>query len=119
MSVAAASPFRRTGASRKWYLRTTGRYRYKTCAMKVCLAIGLLCLAMAPLGCGESESATSASRTDTSQSKQAKPEEEPDPKKLVIEDLKTGSGAEAHWGDHLEVLYIGTFLDTGEEFVRR
>lgn len=87
--------------------------------MKVSVAIALLCLALAPLGCGESESATSASRADTSQSKQAKPEEEPDPKKLVIEDLKTGSGAAAHWGDHLEVLYIGTFLATGEEFVRR
>jgi len=87
--------------------------------MKFCLSIALLCLAMSLLSCGGGESATDTAGTGTSESDQAQPTKELDSKKLVIEDLKTGTGAVAHWGDQLEVLYIGTFLDRNEEFVRR
>jgi peptidylprolyl isomerase len=45
--------------------------------MKICTAIVLLCLAMAPLACGGSESATSAPKVDTSSGEQEKPEAAP------------------------------------------
>jgi FKBP-type peptidyl-prolyl cis-trans isomerase len=40
----------------------------------------------------------------------------PPPKKLVIEDLKKGSGATAEAGDEIGVEYIGVLYKTGETF---
>jgi len=87
--------------------------------MKVYVAIALLCLAIAPLSCGGDDSATSADGTRPGQGNRSEAGNEPAPTKLVTEDLKTGSGAVAHRGDHLKVLYIGTYYGTDEEFIRR
>jgi peptidylprolyl isomerase len=40
----------------------------------------------------------------------------PPPKRLVIEDLKTGSGAAAKPGDQATVHYVGVLYDGGEMF---
>ncbi len=40
----------------------------------------------------------------------------PPPKKLVIEDVKTGSGKVAKTGDEVSVHYVGVLYDNGETF---
>jgi FKBP-type peptidyl-prolyl cis-trans isomerase len=40
----------------------------------------------------------------------------PAPQKLVVEDLKTGDGAEAKAGDHVSVQYVGVLYDGGKQF---
>jgi FKBP-type peptidyl-prolyl cis-trans isomerase len=40
----------------------------------------------------------------------------PAPQKLVVEDLKTGDGAEAKAGDQVSVQYVGVLYDGGKQF---
>ena len=75
----------------------------------------------------ESESTTPVKKKAKPAAKQPKPTASkskpkvtvpsgPPPKKLQIEDLKTGSGAAAKAGDTVSVHYVGVGYESGEEF---
>lgn len=81
--------------------------------MKLLCAALLLGLALLLPGCGESETATTAVKRFPGHPTT------PVPKKLVIEDLKLGSGPEAGRGDQITVRYIGADYKTGKVFIRR
>lgn len=86
------------------------------------------CLALVFAGCGDDDSSTtSASGDETAPAKQAEPSKEktkPEvtvskgapPKKLVTNDLETGSGPAAKAGDEVTVQYVGVGYDSKKEF---
>jgi len=99
----------------------------------------IACLALFAAGCGSSSSSpTSGEETSAAVSKEAEATEKeeaeaeakeaeeagpkvhvpkgPPPKKLVIKDLRTGSGATAKPGDQVSVQYVGVLYSTGETF---
>ena len=87
-----------------------------------------MCAALAVAGCGDDDSTTETTGTagtTTEQSgsataKKTKPKvtvpKGAPPKKLEIEDLTEGSGAEAKAGDGVTVQYVGVGYESGEEF---
>lgn len=95
--------------------------------MKALVATLVLCLALAAAGCGGDDSTTastegeaaaaagSSGSAETSRPQVTVPKGAP-PKKLVIEDLKTGTGAEAKAGDEVTVNYVGVNYGNGKEF---
>ena len=87
------------------------------------MPILLLCLALAAAGCGGDDSTTVSTEGEAAapaESSAGKPQvtvpEGPPPKKLVIEDLKTGDGPEAKAGDEVTVNYVGVNYKSGKEF---
>jgi peptidylprolyl isomerase len=76
------------------------------------------------LGCGGSEPSTNSSTTAAERAKpsvrDALPKisapSAPAPEKLVVKDLKIGTGQEAKNGDTLTVRYVGTAYKTGKKF---
>ncbi|HEV7769652.1 MAG TPA: FKBP-type peptidyl-prolyl cis-trans isomerase [Solirubrobacterales bacterium] len=95
------------------------------------LTMVAICAALALAGCGDSDDSSSTAATateqpaETTEAAEAAPEgtkpivtvpEGPAPKKLEIEDLKEGDGAEAKAGDMVTVQYVGVGYDSGEEF---
>jgi peptidylprolyl isomerase len=95
--------------------------------LKPLVATLVLCLALAAAGCGGGDSTTastegeaaaaagSSGSAETSRPQVTVPKGAP-PKKLVIEDLKTGTGAEAKAGDEVTVNYVGVNYGNGKEF---
>jgi peptidylprolyl isomerase len=88
-------------------------------------AFSLFCIAtVLLLGCGGSEPGTSSSATAAEKTKP--PVKDPLPKisaplapapeKLVVKDLKVGTGQEAKNGDTLAVRYVGAAYKTGKKF---
>ncbi len=87
-----------------------------------------LCVALAVAGCGggndssSSSTASTASSTEatTTTSEGAKPKvvvpKGAPPKKLVVTELKKGTGAEAKAGDEVTVQYVGVDYKTGKQF---
>jgi peptidylprolyl isomerase len=86
-----------------------------------------LCLALAVAGCGGSSDSSSSSTASTATStettagsaltrpKVVVPKGAP-PKKLVIKEIKKGTGAVAKPGDEVSVQYVGVDYKTGKEF---
>lgn len=109
--------------------------------MRKLLLIIAACLALVAAGCGSGSSSSSTSASTNSEEKTAEekpaPKENaageyiaettpnvpqvtipkgPPPKKLVIEDLKKGSGPTAKKGDKVTVHYVGVTYSTKEQF---
>jgi peptidylprolyl isomerase len=93
--------------------------------MKVCIAFLALLLLVASAGCGDNETATSAEAAGTAvRAKQAEakppvpqvPPQKKPLKKLVIKELKAGSGPVAEWGDDAVVRYVGVYYRTGKAY---
>jgi FKBP-type peptidyl-prolyl cis-trans isomerase len=90
----------------------------RTGTLSFCIAATLL------LGCGGSELSTSSSVTVAEKAKppakEALPKipapSAPAPKKLIVKDLKVGTGQKAKNGDTLSVRYVGTAYKTGKKF---
>jgi peptidylprolyl isomerase len=97
--------------------------------MKIHSAIALLCLSLIPLACGGTSgtdtSATIGSKSDaaaattTTEQEVGYPVPEAPPhkgplKKLVVKDLKVGTGPVAHWGDEVAVRYVGLVYQNGD-----
>jgi peptidylprolyl isomerase len=87
--------------------------------------IVVLCVSLLPVGCGEEESSTGPEQgTAGTRKENATPGEpkvqippSPAPKKLVVKDLRKGSGPAIEEGsDEILVDYIGVSYRTGEEF---
>jgi len=92
--------------------------------------IFLLCavLALAVAGCGDSDDSsgetTSSTSTEATESSSTAEKTKPTvttpngapPKKLEINDLEEGSGAEAKAGDEVTVQYVGVNFKNGQEF---
>jgi peptidylprolyl isomerase len=97
-------------------------------AVKALMLTIAMCAALAVAGCGDDDSTTETTGTagtTTEQSgsataKKTKPKvtvpKGAPPKKLEIEDLTEGSGAEAKAGDEVTVQYVGVGYESGEEF---
>ncbi|HXR31212.1 MAG TPA: FKBP-type peptidyl-prolyl cis-trans isomerase [Solirubrobacterales bacterium] len=97
--------------------------------MKAPALIAAVCLALLVAGCGDDDSTTETTATTTEQSeapqsesaanktkpKVAVPQGAP-PKKLEVNDLEEGSGAEAKAGDEVTVQYVGVNYKSGKEF---
>ena len=104
--------------------------------MQRLLLIIVACLALVAAGCGSDSSTSTDASTDTAQTETSPSEEGstgeeetseedkpdlpevsvpkgPPPKKLVIEDVKKGSGKTAKAGDEVSVEYIGVALQDG------
>ena len=86
--------------------------------MKGFLLIAPLCACLAVSGCGGGNESTAARATTAKSESEAKAPgptvkipKGPPPKKLVVEDLKTGSGKAARVGDEVTVEYVGVHLD--------
>lgn len=104
--------------------------------MQRAFLIILACLALFAAGCGSSSSSTSSSSIEaetstttteeTEATEETQPQNEPGPtvhvpkgpppKKLVVKDLKKGTGATAKAGDEVSVQYVGVLYSTGETF---
>jgi peptidylprolyl isomerase len=94
--------------------------------MKLPSAIALLCFSLIPLACGgttdTNTSDTSGSKPDAAGTTELEigypvPEAPPHKgplKKLVVKDLKVGTGPVAHWGDEVAVRYVGLVYQTGD-----
>jgi peptidylprolyl isomerase len=92
--------------------------------LKATVTILVLSVALAA-GCGGDDSTTGTTEGEAaapaeSASAGGKPKVSapsgPPPKKLVIEDLKTGTGAQAKAGDEVTVNYVGVNYKSGKEF---
>jgi peptidylprolyl isomerase len=109
----------------------------RTMRGRLLLLIAAFCAALAFAGCGGSDDSTSSDSTasseatsgeeatTTEESTEAAPEgtkpkvtvpKGPPPKKLEIDDITTGDGAEAKAGDYVTVQYVGVGYDSKEEF---
>jgi peptidylprolyl isomerase len=79
-----------------------------------------VCAALAVAGCGDDDSSTTESTATGSTAEKTKPKVEvpkgAPPKKLVIDDLEEGAGAEAKSGDEVTVQYVGVNYKNGKEF---
>lgn len=96
--------------------------------MKALLSIIVLCAALAVAGCGGGSDSSSSSPSSTASSTEAtattsegaKPEvavpKGAPPKKLVVTELKKGTGAQAKAGDEVTVQYVGVDYKTGKQF---
>lgn len=89
-------------------------------AIRFLVATAALCGALALVGCGGgSSSADDPSDIPTASAEEAKERDEPElevpdgppPKKLILQDLIEGTGAEAERGDEVGILYIGRNWD--------
>lgn len=86
------------------------------------------CLALLVVGCGGSSDSSSSETTaggestaaESSGGEKTKPEvtvpKGAPPKKLEIEEIEAGGGAEAKSGDEVTVQYVGVDYKTGKEF---
>jgi peptidylprolyl isomerase len=101
--------------------------------VKACSAIVAIIFVMALLGCGGSSDTTNAVRTSAKSQTatttttgeteteadypvpQVPPQKGP-LKKLVVKDLKVGTGPVAHWGDEVAVRYVGLNYETGKVY---
>lgn len=91
--------------------------------MRVALPVWSLCAALALAGCGggaqddstEADATSSSSGLSKPKPRPAIPDSPP-PKKLVIKDLKRGSGTPAKAGDDLTIEYVAYDYRTGREF---
>jgi peptidylprolyl isomerase len=103
--------------------------------VKVYGAIVALVCVLALFGCGSDSSTTDAAKTGTKQEAAATtttggteteidypvPQVPPHSgplKKLVVKNLKAGTGPVAHWGDEVAVRYVGLNYETGKVYVR-
>jgi FKBP-type peptidyl-prolyl cis-trans isomerase len=93
--------------------------------MKQIGALSVSCLLIAfMLGCSGTESSPSSPGTATEKAKPPAKEplpkvsapSAPAPEKLVVKDLKIGTGRPAKNGDTLNVRYVGTGYRTGRQF---
>jgi peptidylprolyl isomerase len=91
--------------------------------VKFLALISALCLTLALAACGGSSSAgttktaAESSPPDASLVKlEAQIPQGPPPRKLVVDDLKVGSGPEAKTGERVTVQYIGVAYKTGKQF---
>lgn len=91
--------------------------------MKTTVLTIAACAAILVAGCGGGDSSTGESTAGGSASptaNQTKPEVAvptgAPPKKLVVKDLKQGSGAEAKSGDVVTVQYVGVNYKSGKQF---
>lgn len=89
----------------------------------ICLSCAALCLTACGGGDPAAETAASSeSRAAEVSLRKPKPKpkpvilDAPPPKKLVIKDLKRGTGAAAEFGDELTIEYVGYDYRTGKEF---
>ena len=88
--------------------------------------VALIALALLVAGCGDDDSTTGSteaggeSATEAGGGQKTKPKvtvpEGAPPKKLEIEDIEEGSGAEAKAGDEVSVNYVGVNYKSGKEF---
>jgi peptidylprolyl isomerase len=89
-------------------------------AVKGLALILSLCMALAIAGCGGDDDSSTESTATTPSAAGGKPIVElpkgAPPRKLVIEDLKTGTGAVAKPGDQVTVQYVGVDYKTGKQF---
>lgn len=91
-------------------------------AVKLPIAAISLCAALAFAGCGGSDdsSTESTGATTEASAEKTKPEvtvpKGAPPKKLEVEELEEGTGAEAKAGDEVTVQYVGVNYGDGEEF---
>jgi FKBP-type peptidyl-prolyl cis-trans isomerase len=87
------------------------------------LLLLIACAALLAAGCGGGDSTTGEATTgdeaapaaESSKPKVEVPKGAP-PKKLVIKDLRLGSGDEARAGDEVTVQYVGVNYKSGEQF---
>jgi peptidylprolyl isomerase len=84
-------------------------------ACGLCAALGLVACGGGGAKTGSAESSTANSNLGRPKPKPAIPDAPP-PKKLVIKDLKRGSGPAAKYGDQLTIEYVGYDYRTGKEF---
>ena len=86
------------------------------------ILLALACAVLLVAGCGGSDSEDSASSTPeaAATSEATKPEitvpKGKAPKKLVINDIKEGTGAEAKAGSNVTVQYVGISFKNGRQF---
>lgn len=101
--------------------------------MKPCSSIAAAACVLALLGCGGGSGTTDAAKTSSKPEAattttagetesdypvpQAPPHKGP-LKKLVVRDIKLGTGPVAHWGDEAAVRYVGLNYETGKVYVR-
>lgn len=89
--------------------------------MRKRLLLLFACAALLAAGCGGGDSTTGESTTaGEAPAEASKPNVEvpkgPPPKKLVIKDLRLGSGDEARAGDEVTVQYVGVNYKSGGQF---
>jgi peptidylprolyl isomerase len=77
-----------------------------------------VCASLAVAGCGESDSATGSASSEGKEVLGPKPKipTGPHTNKLIVKDLKKGTGPVVHRGDSVEVHYVGGNYETGDEF---
>lgn len=92
--------------------------------MKVLVALAAVFLVLAPVACGggdgDSTEAEIEARVEEilAEPKIHRPPG-PEPKRVIVEDLKIGSGPVADRGDRVAIHYIADAFRTGDEFSRR
>lgn len=94
--------------------------------MKILMVIATFCTGFLLAACGDEGSSTAADSLATSANvtwKQVKSEivdpQGPEPKKVVVKDLKEGSGPAAKDGDELSVRYTNFDYNTGQTYEER
>lgn len=75
-----------------------------------------LLAAVALAGCGSSKSGSSADAAPTKEKPKVTVPTGPPPTKLVIKDLRPGTGRAAQGGDTIGVQYVGVLYQGGKEF---
>jgi peptidylprolyl isomerase len=93
------------------------------------LALGLACAALAVAGCGDDSDSESAATPEPTATETATPEATPEPtkpkvakpkgkppKKLVVRDVREGTGPAAQPGQLVQVQYVGVGFENGEQF---
>ena len=84
-------------------------------ACGACAVLGLVACGGGEVGTGSAESSTAGSNPGKPKPKPAIPDAPPS-KKLVVKDLKRGTGAAAKFGDQLTIEYVAYDYRTGREF---
>jgi peptidylprolyl isomerase len=94
-------------------------------ALKALALTLALCFALVAAGCGDDDSTTGsteagATTAESSGGEKTKPTvtvpEGPPPRKLQVNEIEAGTGAEAKAGDEVTVQYVGVNYKTGKEF---
>lgn len=92
--------------------------------MKILVALAAVFIALAPVACGGGDGDSTDEELEARvQAYLAGPKIDhppgPPPKKIIIKDLKIGSGPVAKRGDRVAIHYVAEAWVTGEEFSRR
>lgn len=88
---------------------------YDSLPVKVSASLIALCIGLALGGCGGSSSAPSEASAESAEPEVTVPEGAP-PKRLVVREIKKGTGPAAKLGDLVTTQWVGVLYKTGKEY---